>query len=163
ASGTAMPLGRVLTEDDAFDALVHPRVANALVAMGFKDRGVRVCFVRLAPSVHGQGDHGFVRRLVEIAREKRASGYIGDGTNRWNAVHRLDAARLFRLALEKATPGSILHAVGEEGVTTKSIAEVIGKQLGVPVTSITPEAAGPHFGWLGPVFALDVPASSKLT
>jgi nucleoside-diphosphate-sugar epimerase len=164
ASGTAgLAPGRVATEDVPYDAKTHPRTANAVVAMGLKDRGVRVSFIRLAPTVHGERDHGFVKRLVDIAREKGVSGYIGDGSNRWNAVHRLDAAPLFRLALEKAPAGSVLHAVGEESVATRQIAEVIGRKLGLPVTSILPDDAAAHFGWLGRFFALDQPASSVLT
>jgi nucleoside-diphosphate-sugar epimerase len=164
ASGTALLApGRLATEELPFDAKAHPRSANAVMALGFAQRGVRVSFVRLAPTVHGEGDHGFVARLVEIAREKQVSGYLGDGMNRWNAVHRLDAAPLFRLALEKAQPGAILHAVGEEGVPTRTIAQIIGAKLGLPLASIAPEAAGAHFGWLARFFALDVPASSRLT
>jgi nucleoside-diphosphate-sugar epimerase len=131
--------------------------------MALKERGVRVSFVRLSPTVHGQGDHGFVKTLIDIARAKGVSGHIGDGSNRWNAVHRLDAAPLFRLALEKAPAGSILHAIGEESVATRQIAEVIGRKLGLPVSSIAPDAAGAHFGWLGRFFAIDQPASSALT
>ncbi len=165
ASGTAgLAPGRVVTEDVPFEGATHPRAANAVVALGFKDRGVRVSVVRLAPTVHGEGDrHGFVKRLVEIAREKGVSGYVGDGTNRWTAVHRLDAASLFRLAIEKAPAGAVLHGVAEEAVTTRTIAEVIGRKLNLPVRSIAPEAAGDHFGWLGRFFAMDQPASSELT
>jgi nucleoside-diphosphate-sugar epimerase len=155
--------GRVATEEVPFDPKSHPRAANAVVALGFAERGVRVSAVRLAPTVHGEGDHGFIKRLVDIAREKGVSGYIGEGRNRWPAVHRLDAARLFRLALEKASAGSVVHGVADEGVPTRTIAEIIGKKLGVPVTSISPEAAGTHFGWLGLFFAMDQPASSALT
>lgn len=165
ASGTAgLAPGRVATEDVPFDGATHPRSANALVALGLKERGVRVSVVRLAPTVHGEGDrHGFVKRLVDIAREKGVSGYIGDGSNRWNAVHRLDAASLFRLAVEKAPAGAVLHGVAEEAVATRTIAEVIGKKVNLPVTSIAPEAAGAHFGWLGGFFAIDQPASSVQT
>jgi nucleoside-diphosphate-sugar epimerase len=164
ASGTAgLAPGRVATEDMPYDPKVHPRVANALVAMALKDRGVRVSFVRLSPTVHGEGDHGFIAALIGIAREKRVSGYIGEGANRWNAVHRLDAAPLFRLALEKAPAGSILHAVGEEAVPTRQIAETIGRKLALPVSSVAPEAAGAHFGWMGRFFAIDQPASSART
>jgi nucleoside-diphosphate-sugar epimerase len=124
---------------------------------------VRVSAVRLSPTVHGQGDHGFVHRLVEIARDKGLSGYIGEGQNRWPAVHRLDAARLFRLALEKAAAGSVVHGVADEGVPSRTIAEIIGRKLGVPVASIAPEAADAHFGWIGRFFAMDQPASSALT
>jgi nucleoside-diphosphate-sugar epimerase len=155
--------GRIVTEEVPFDPGMHPRLANAVTALGFAERGVRVSAVRLAPTVHGQGDHGFVRRLVEIARDKGVSGYIGDGRNRWTAVHRLDAARLFRLALEKAPAGSALHGVAEEEVPARTIAEIIGKTLGLPVAAIAPDAAGAHFGWLGRFFALDQPASSALT
>jgi len=122
-----------------------------------------VSFVRLSPTVHGPHDHGFIATIAGIAREKGVSGYIGDGSNRWNAVNVLDAAPLFRLALEKATPGAILHAVGDEAVPTRQIAEIIGRKLGLPVASIAPEAAGAHFGWMGRFFAFDQPASSALT
>jgi len=154
--------GRVATEEVPYDAKAHPRTANAVAALGLVQRGVRVSFVRLSPTVHGKGDHGFVARLVEIAREKGVSGYIGDG-NRWNAVHRLDAARLFLLALEKAPSGAILHAVAEEVVPTREIAQVIGKKLGLPAASVSPDAAGAHFGWLARFFAMDQPASSAIT
>jgi nucleoside-diphosphate-sugar epimerase len=134
-----------------------------VAALAFAQRGVGVSFVRFAPTVHGKGDHGFVKTLVNIARQKGASAYIGDGANRWTAVHRLDAAHLVRLALEKRRPGSIFHAVDEEGIATRSIAEVIGRHLGVPVTSVAPEAAVAHFGWIARFFAMDQPASSALT
>jgi nucleoside-diphosphate-sugar epimerase len=164
ASGTlGLAPGRVATEETPFDPKVNPRAGNAVAALGLVQKGVRVSFVRLAPTVHGKGDHGFIRRLVDIARKKRVSGHIGDGASRWNAVHRLDAARLFRLALENAPAGSMLHAVGDEGVPTRRIAEIIGRKLGLPVASIAPAAAGPHFGWLGRFFAVDQPASSALT
>ncbi len=164
ASGTlGMAPGRLLTEDVPYNAAAHPRIANAVVALGLAQRGVRVSFVRLSPTVHGPNDHGFIATIVDIARQKRVSGYIGEGTNRWNAVHLLDAAPLFRLALEKAPPGGILHAVGEEAVPTRQIAEVIGRKLGLPVVSISPDAAGAHFGWMGRFFALDQPASSMVT
>jgi nucleoside-diphosphate-sugar epimerase len=164
ASGNAgLAPGRVATEDMPYQPSPNPRVANALMALGLKDLGVRVSVVRLSPTVHGEGDHGFVKTLVDIAGAKGTSGYIGEGSNRWNAVHRLDAAPLFRLALEKAAPGAILHAVGEEGVTTLQIAEVIGQKLGLPVSSIAPDAAGAHFGWISRFFAIDQPASSAIT
>lgn len=164
ASGTlGLAPGRLATEDIPTDPKAHPRQANAAVALGFAERGVRVSVVRLAPSVHGEGDHGFVARLVEIAREKGLAGYIGDGASRWNAVHRLDAARLFRLALEKAPAGAVLHGVADEAVALRSIAEVIGAKLGVPVRSVPTEDAAAHFGWLEHFLALDQPASSALT
>src|SRR5450755_4492422 len=149
--------GRVATEEVPFDPKAHPRAANAVVALGLAARGVRVSCVRLAPTVHGPGDHGFAKRLVEIAREKGVSGYIGEGRNRWPAVHRLDAARLFRLAFERAPAGSVVHGVADEGVPTRTIAEIIGRKLGLPVASISPEATGAHFGWLGRFFGMDQP------
>ena len=164
ASGTmGLSPGRVATEEVRFDPKIHPRAANAVLALELSRCGVRVSCVRLAPTVHGKGDHGFVKRLVDIAREKGVSGYIGDGANRWTAVHRLDAARLFLLALEKAQPAAILHGVAEEGVASRNIAEVIGRKLGLPVESVPPEAASAHFGWLGRFFAIDQPASSATT
>ncbi|MEU7768626.1 hypothetical protein AB0B25_26455 [Nocardia sp. NPDC049190] len=110
--------------------------------------------VGLPPTVHGAGDHGFVRRIVEIAREKGASGYVGDGANAWSAVHREDAARLFRLAVDKAEAGTVLHAVADAGVATRDIAEAVARQLGVPTTSIDPADAAAHFGWLSMMWAM---------
>lgn len=153
-------LGRSLTEEDAA-APESPRVSEEALVLA--DRGVRVSAVRLAPSVHGEGDHGFVPRLIEIARTKGISAYPGDGSNRWPAVHRLDAAQLFRLALENAPAGARLHGVAEGGIPVRDIAEVIGRHLGLPVESVPVEQAFDHFGWLGGFFALDLPASSALT
>jgi nucleoside-diphosphate-sugar epimerase len=157
--------GRVVTEEDQpdFDTPASPRSAGMKTALSLAARGVRVSLVRLAPSVHGRGDHGFVARLVDIARAKGVSGYVGDGANRWPAVHRLDAARLFRLALEKAPPGSSVHAIADEGVAIRDIAAVIGRHLMLPVTSIAPEHAAEHFGWVARLLALDSPASSAIT
>jgi nucleoside-diphosphate-sugar epimerase len=154
-------LGRTMTEDDAADPN-SPR-ASEHAALAFTSRGVRVSVLRLPPSVHGEGDHGFVPRLIDIARENGVAAYPGDGSNRWPAVHRIDAARLFRLALESAPTGARLHAIGDEGVPVRSIAEAIGRHLGLPVTSIAQDAAADHFGWLGTFFSLDVPASSAAT
>ncbi|WP_433935032.1 SDR family oxidoreductase [Sorangium cellulosum] len=152
--------GRVLTEDEMPDASTGGlRAASEQLAFSFASRGVRVSALRLPPSVHGDGDHGFVPMLIEIARKTGRSGYIGDGENRWPAVHRLDAARLFVLALERAPAGARLHAVGDEGIPTRDIAGVIGRKLGLPVESVPKE----HFGWLGAFFALDTPASSAFT
>jgi nucleoside-diphosphate-sugar epimerase len=139
------------------------RHANAELALSLAARGVRSSIVRLPPTNHGDGDNGFMAFLVAIAREKGASGYIGDGANRWPAVHRLDSARLFKLAVEKAPAGSTLHAVADEGVPLRDVAEVISRHLQVPVSAISPEDAGEHFGWIGAVVAMDAPASGAIT
>ncbi|MEU1707136.1 SDR family oxidoreductase [Streptomyces sp. NPDC005706] len=167
ASGVAgLAPGRVATERDMpvdDGSPVSTRMATAQAVLGLAARGVRSSVVRLSPTCHGDGDHGFVATLVGIARAKGVSGYIGDGANRWPAVHRLDAARLFRLAVEAAPAGSVLHGVAEEGVAIRDVAEVIGRHLGVPVTSVAPEAAAGHFTWLGGFLGLDAPASNTLT
>jgi nucleoside-diphosphate-sugar epimerase len=165
-SGTALVRpGRVVIEEDWPDpsAGVHPRFATAVATRELADRGVRSSIIRPGASVHGEGDHGFVPYLIGLAREKGVSAYIGDGSNRWPAVHRLDTGHLYRLAVEKAPAGSVLHAVADEGVTTREIAEVIGRHLGVPVISISSEDAREHFGWMALFWSLDVPASSALT
>jgi nucleoside-diphosphate-sugar epimerase len=153
--------GRLVTENDAA-APGLPR-ASEEAAFAFTGHGVRVSVVRLPPTVHGEGDHGFVPRLIGIAREKGVSAYPGDGSNRWPAVHRFDAARVFRSALQDASAGALLHAVDEEGVATRDIAGAIGRHLALPVRSVAPEEALDHFGWLGGFFSLDVPASSTWT
>ena len=158
-----LAIGRVATELDVSDPGRHPRNAGVQRAMAFAESGVRAAVVRFAPTVHGAGDHGFVARLVEIARTRGVSGYVGDGSSRWPAVHRLDAGRLVRLAVEGASAGSSVHAVAEEGVPTLAIAQAIGAGLGVPVASIPADAADEHFGWLGRFFGLDSTASSALT
>jgi nucleoside-diphosphate-sugar epimerase len=138
--------------------------ASELAADAAAALGVSASVIRLSPSVHGEGDlHGFVPTLIKIAREKGVSAYIGDGSNRWNAVHRLDAAHLYRLALEKTTPGARFHGVAEEEIAFRDIAEAIGKGLNIPVVSISPEKAAEHFGWFAGFAAIDCPASSKLT
>ena len=163
ASGVAVVTSNgVATEDDP-PAPDFPRTAAALATLALAERGVRPSVVRLPPTVHGRGDDGFVPTLINIARQRARSGYIGDGANRWPAVHRNDAARLFRLALEEAPAGSVLHAVADEGVLTRSIAEAIGRHLELPVVSVPPEQAAQHFSWFGRFFAIDAPTSSLLT
>jgi nucleoside-diphosphate-sugar epimerase len=173
ASGTlGVAPGRVAAEPDGHDLDAGPaasgdgpgtRRATAEFVLSLAPRGVRSTVLRLPPTVHGDGDHGFMATLVAIARDRGVSGYIGDGTNRWPAVHRLDAARLFRLALEDAPAGATLHAVADEGVPIQSIAETIGRHLNLPVVSVPPEDAGVHFTWLAGFLALDSPASSAQT
>jgi nucleoside-diphosphate-sugar epimerase len=163
-TGTALVNpGQVATEDDTGEPGAHARLGTETVVKELATRGVRTSIVRPGASVHGEGDHGFVPVLIDMARTKGVSAYIGDGANRWPAVHRLDAARLYRLALEKAPAGSVFHAIGDEGVPTRQIAEIIGRHLNVPTVSIAPEQAADHFGWLGGFFAIDAPASSALT
>ena len=163
-TGTALiKPGQVATEVDSADSESHPRLKAEDAARAFAARGVRTSIVRPGASVHGEGDHGFVPVLIDIARDKGVAAYIGDGSNRWPAVHRLDAANLYRLALENADPGSVFHAIGDEGVPTREIAEVIGRHLGLPVVSIAPQDAAEHFGWMGMFFGIDAPASSALT
>lgn len=137
--------------------------ASDQATLALAQRGVRAAIVSLAPSVHGEGDKGFVPRLIAIAREKGCAAYIGDGANRWPAVHRLDAARLFRLALEAAPAGSRLDGVADEGIPFRDIAAVIGRHLNLPVASLAREQAEAHFGFLGPIAALDFPRSSAST
>ena len=153
--------GRTATEADAPDSS-FPRKSESATAALVK-RGVRASTVRLAPSVHGHGDHGFVPILIRIAHEKGVSAYIGEGRNRWPAVHRLDAAPVYRLALERGAPGGHFHAVAEEGVPFKEIAEVIGRRLNIPVVSKSPAAAAEHFGWFAMFAGLDAPTASART
>ncbi|HEY1421524.1 MAG TPA: SDR family oxidoreductase [Candidatus Dormibacteraeota bacterium] len=155
--------GRVLTETDTADPSLHPRIAASAAALALAEQGVRTAAVRFAPTVHGPGDHGFVATLVKIARDRGVSGYVGDGASRWPAVHRLDAARLVALAVDGAPPGSVLHAIGDEGIPTREIAEAIGSGLGLPVVSVPAEQASEHFGWIGRFFGVDCRASNELT
>ncbi|MGA9355369.1 MAG: SDR family oxidoreductase [Terriglobales bacterium] len=153
--------GSVATEEDA-NTPNFPRKSEE-AALALAARGVRASVVRFPPTVHGTGDHGFVPQLIRIAREKGVSAYIGEGLNRWPAVHRLDAAHLYRLALEKNAAGARYHGVDDEGVPTREIAELIGRQLNVPVVSKSREEAADHFGWIARFFAIDGPASSAQT
>jgi nucleoside-diphosphate-sugar epimerase len=170
-SGTALVSpGQLATEDavSAIDPNIIPRVATEQATSALLARGVRVSLVRLAPSVHGRDDDGvwkagFASVLIATAREKGVSAYVGQGIQRWNAVHRLDAARLYRLALENAPIGAKLHAVGDEAVTVREIAEVIGRRLSLSVVSKSRDQAAAHFGWFGTLAGLDIPASSALT
>ncbi|MFJ8862413.1 SDR family oxidoreductase [Streptomyces sp. NPDC102451] len=174
ASGTPVVPGRAATELDGHETapgaagdpvLAGPaaRTATAEWTLSLASRGVRPSVVRLPRTNHGEGDEGFVAALVRTARDKGVAGYYGDGTNRWPAVHRLDSAHMFRVALETAPAGTTLHAVADEGVALRDIAEVIGRHLDVPVASVPPEDAGEHFGWLAMVLAADQPASSAAT
>ncbi|HEY5343788.1 MAG TPA: SDR family oxidoreductase [Solirubrobacteraceae bacterium] len=166
--------GHVATEQDghgsqatataaAFGGGPQARWETAEYTLSLASQGVRSSIVRLPPTNHGDGDNGFLATLVGIARERGVSGYIGDGANRWPAVHRLDSGRLFRLALEQAPAGSTLHAVAEEGVPIRDIAEVIGRHLDLPVVSISAEDAGEHFTWMAGFLGLDSPASGAWT
>ena len=156
--------GRLATEDDAPAPDSTPRAAAEGLTLGFAGRGVRAGVVRLSPSVHGPGDHhGFVPMIIKLAREKGVSAYIGAGDNRWAGVHRLDAARLYRLALEKGEAGWRYHGVADEGVPTRQLAEAIGRRLNLPVKSLTPDEAKQHFGWLAFFFGLTLAASSAQT
>ena len=161
-SGTALVLpGRFATEEDAINS-TFPRKSEEAAASAAA-RGVRVSVLRLPPSVHGDGDHGFIPLLAGIARDKGVSACVGDGLNRWPAVHRLDAARLYRLVLEKGSGAPRYHAVADKGVPFREIAQVIGRRLNVPVVSKSGEEAAGHFGWFAHFAGLDCPASSERT
>jgi nucleoside-diphosphate-sugar epimerase len=162
-SGTllAQRQGPLATEQDVTDSNFPRKSEDAALALAAK--GVRVSVLRLPPSVHGSGDHGFVPQLIGIAREKGVSAFIGDGLNRWPAVHRFDVAHLYRRVLEKNAAGAMYHGVADEGVPAREIAEAIGRQLNLPVVSKSREEAADHFGWIARFFAVDGPASSAQT
>jgi nucleoside-diphosphate-sugar epimerase len=166
ASGVAgLTQGGPCTEADPspFHGPDSPRGGSENLALEFVDRGVGTVSLRFAPTVHGAGDHGFIAAIAAVAREKGVSGYPGDGANRWAAVHVSDAARLVVTGLAKAPAGSRLHAVAEEGVPTRAIAEAIGRSFGLPVESIAPDEVQAHFGWIATFFAMDLAASSTVT
>jgi nucleoside-diphosphate-sugar epimerase len=156
--------GRLAMETDQppVDPLAYPRVSEA-TAMNFLSQGVRAMAVRLAPTTHGAGDHGFVPALIRFAQEAGFAAYVDDGQNRWSAVHRQDAAALFRLAVERGTAGARYHGAAEEGLPFKQIAEAIGQGLGLPVRSLTRDEAPLHFKWLAGFAGMDMPASSAWT
>lgn len=160
-----MAAGRTATEDEEPDT--HSpgwmRSQTEATVKAWAERGIRATIVRLAPSVHGEGDHGLIPRLVATARKHKNSGYVGDGENRWSAVHRLDAAVLLRLALEQGQAGARYHGVADEGVPFRKIAELIGRRLNIPAVSLRSRDAVQRFGWLAPFTAYDNPASSQLT
>jgi nucleoside-diphosphate-sugar epimerase len=166
ASGVAgLTQGRPATEDDPspFHGPDSPRAGSENLALDFVDRGVHTVSLRFAPTVHGARDHGFIAIIAAVAREKGVSGYPADGTNRWAAVHRSDAARMVALGLAKAPAGARLHAVAEVGVPTRDIAEAIGRAFDLPVTSIDPDDVPGHFGWIGTFFSMDLVATSTAT
>jgi nucleoside-diphosphate-sugar epimerase len=166
ASGLASGgIGRPLTEDDrsphhGADSL---RGGSENLALAYADRGVRTVALRFSPTVHGMGDHGFVAALTTIAKERGTVGYVGDGSTRWAAVHRSDAARMVRLALEKAPAGTPVHAVAEGGLPSRDIAAALGDYLGLETVSVASADAAAHFGWIGRFFSMDITASSART
>jgi nucleoside-diphosphate-sugar epimerase len=161
----AMRAGKLATEDDGYDAdfMGAPRAMTEDTLRRMASGGVRTSAIRLPPIVHGEGDRGFAPQLIAIARKKQQSGYIGDGLNRWPSVHRDDAARLFRLALENGCAGGTYHAVAEEGIPFREIAGSIGRHLDVPIVSKTPAEAAKQFSFLSLFLGIDNPASSQLT
>ena len=164
AIGILQP-GRISVESDApmAGSAGSYRIPSELAALALAGSAVRASVVRLPPSVHGDGDHGFIPALIGTARKQGSSAYIDDGMTRWPAVHRRDAARLYRLALEGGVAGTVYHAVGEQGVATREIAGVIGRRLNLPVVAVSEDHVAAHFGWMGRFFGMDCPASSEQT
>jgi len=169
-----LPPGVVATERDGLAANpdgdrevpiggANDRMANAHYTTALAGQGVRSSVVRLPPATHGNGDNGFIPVAIGFARQKGAAAYVGDGANRWPSVHRDDAARLFRLALESAPAGSVLHAVGDEGVPIREVAEIFAAHLDVPAVSVTPGQAADYVGFLGSFWGFDGPASAQVT
>jgi nucleoside-diphosphate-sugar epimerase len=156
--------GGLITEDrgPAASSIV-PRAASEEAALALATRGVKASALRLPPSVHGDGDHGFVPAIIQFARQHGVSAYVGDGSNRWSTVHRLDAARAYRLILEKGEGRPVFQAIGDEGVPFKAIADVVGRKLHLPVVSKSAEEAAAHFSWMDKFAAMDVPASARKT
>jgi nucleoside-diphosphate-sugar epimerase len=171
ASGMiGLKAGGIATEEDGLvpsaEVRANPagrRAATALLTLSLAGTGVRSSVLRFPPTVHGDGDHGFVATLVGIARQRGVAGYVGDGTNRWPAVHRSDAARLARLAVEGAPAGSVLHAVADEGVAFREMAEAMGRHLDIPTASVTPDDAVEQFAHLGHFVSMDSPATAAMT
>jgi len=161
AGTLGLPPGRTATEDDSPSGVI-PRRSEA-AGLAAAARGVRATVIRLSPSVHGDGDHGFVPALIKLAREQGVAIHVGDGNNRWPAVHRFDAARLYRLALERGSAGARFHGVAEEGIPVREIAAVIGRRVGVPVVSRTAAEAVGLLGFVGHALAMDGPAASAQT
>jgi nucleoside-diphosphate-sugar epimerase len=161
----ALMPGQLATEDTSYDPTFFgaPRAESEDTMRAMALRGIRTSILRLPPIVHGAGDHGFAPQLIQLARKKKESAYVGQGLNRWPSVHRLDAARLFRLALEKGPAGGTYNAVAEEGIPFRDIASLIGRRLNVPVVSKSPAEAAKHFGFLAPFLPVDNPTSSRLT
>jgi nucleoside-diphosphate-sugar epimerase len=157
--------GRPLTEDDANPSSGPDsyRGGSENLALEYAGKGVRTLAARFAPTVHGAGDHGFVAALVAAARASGRAGYVGDGSNRWSAVHVTDAARMIRLAVESAPAGTVLHSVAEEGISAREIATAIGRGLDLPVVSVDPAETAEAFGWIGMFFARDLAATSAAT
>lgn len=166
ASGTAVPMGRPLLETDPspFSGPDSMRGGSEALAMDYAGKGVRSVSARFAPTVHGTGgDHGFIALIAQAARAHRVAAYPGDGSNRWSAVHRADAGRLVALAIESAPAGSVVHAVAEEAITSRAIAEALGAALDLPVESHPADVLAENLGFVGQVFAMDLPASSAIT